>query len=574
MKTPMKTTLILLVAVLGLSPVRAQQQPTPTPTPDTPTPDTTDQEQAVGELIQAVVDATKEEINAEKDKGKGDENGKRAIRGQGARGAAGLGTNAVSLTTLVARNSTNHVARGTNAIVLNFDKAPLRLVLDYLSEAAGFVISPDSKVDLSGHVTVLSKHPVSRDEAVAVLNNALNKENYSATVEGNLLSIFVVDSSNTEIIPGVPDNNFTNVPPTKELVTQIVYVRNVEASTLISSLQPLMPSGTSMSANQGANAIILTDTKANIRRMVQLVKALDTPAVSASAVHVIPLSYADATSLAQVITSVFQTSDSANNQGRGGGPGGRGFPGFFGGFGGQGNSGSATPAGRVATPKVTAVADERSNSLVVSAAEDQMPLIEAIVAQMDVNVDAALEMKVFRLKNADPQETADQLTSLFADPNEQQNNRNRRFGGFGFGPFGAFGANNNTQQTSQRSMNQSRVTAVPDPRTSSILVRASKDWMPQIGAIIDELDSDPAKKKKIHVIKVENRDPQELVDDLQTVIATDNSGNYSSTRNSNSRQAGSQLNNRQQNNLQNQGQNQGFGQGFGNTSGTGSRTGR
>jgi general secretion pathway protein D len=309
--------------------------------------------------------------------------------------------------------------------------------------------------------------------------------------------------------------------------------------------------------------------------MVQLVKALDTPAVSAAGLEVIPLRYADATAMAQVVTQLFQSSDSASQNGRGGRGGFGGFGGFpnpFGGGGGGNNNNSSTPAGRVTAPKVTAVADERSNSLVVTAPEDQLPGIVALVNQMDVDVDAVTELKVFRLKNADPQETADQLASLFPDPSTQ-GQRNR---GFGFGPFGNFGGGGgggNNQSTSTRKQSMTKVTAVADPRTQSVLVSASHDMMAQITGIVVELDSDPARKKKVHVIKVENRDPQELVQDLQSVIASDSSsGTLNNSRNSQN-QSGSQLNTRQQNNLQNQGQNQGFSSGFGQgnnrTGGTG-----
>jgi len=297
---------------------------------------------------------------------------------------------------------------------------------------------------------------------------------------------------------------------------------------------------------------------------------LDTSSVSASAVEVIPLTYADATALAQVVTQLFQTTDTSNQGrgGRGGFGGFGGFPGFGGGDRG-GNNNSSTPAGRVAAPKVTAVADERSNSLVVSAPEDQMQFIVKLVNQMDVDVDAVTEFKVFRLVNADPQEMADQLTSLFPDPSAQTGQRNR---GFGFGPFAGFGGNNNNAQAnSTRRQSQAKVTAVADPRTQSVLVSASRDTMPQIAGIIQELDSDPSRKKKVHVIKVENRDPQELVQDLQSVIATDTSGgNFNTSRTSS--QNTSQLNRRQQNNLQNQNNNNnGFTQGFGqgNNRGTG-----
>lgn len=579
MKTIMTKSLIRLAALALCLNALAQDNPPPAETPQNSGTETNsdDQQQVVGALLQAVADAqaTITEGNSGETNGKPvDPKAPRPIRGQGARGTAGSGTNVVSLTALVAKSSTNHTAVSTNLLRLNFRNAPLSMVLDYLSEAAGFTISPSSKVDLKGTVTVWSNQPVTRDQAVALLHKALGEHNYAATVEGNILNIYVVDASNTEIFPGVPGNEYTNIPPTKELVTQIVYVHNVESAQLITSLQPLMPNGTSMSANQGANAILITDTKANIRRMVQLVKALDTASVSASNVKVFPLAYADATALAQVVTQLFQTDASSQSGRSRGGFGG--FPGF-GGFGGGGDRGgggsSSTPQGRVSSAKVTAVADDRSNSLVVSASDEQMAEVEKLVNNMDVNVDDVTELRVFRLRYADPQETADQLASLFPDTTQQQNSNNRS--GFrGFGLFGGLGersvnSSGNSTDSTSRKLRQSRVTAVPDPRTGSVIVSAAHDVMEQISGIVQELDSDPSKKKKIYVIKVENRDPQELVEDLQAVISADTSGGNPSTRSA--QQTGSQLNTRQQNNTRSQGSTT---SGFGTTTRSGTGTGR
>jgi type II secretory pathway component GspD/PulD (secretin) len=542
--------------------------PAPSPQGSGSATNTEDQQQVVGALIQAVVEAQQaatDESAADGGTNKLDDaKFPSSIRGQGTRGTAGSSTNAISLTALVAEQSTNHTLTATKTFRLNFRNAPLSLVLDYLSDAVGFTISANSKVDLKGTVTVWSNQPVDRDAAVRILQKALGEHNYAATVEGNVLNIYVVDSSNAEIVAGIPGNEYTNIPATKDLVTQIVYVRNVESGQLITSLQSLMPAGTSMSANQGANAIVITDTKANIRRMVQLVKALDTASVSASTVRVFPLTYADATALAQVVDQIFTGTGAATQ----GGP----FPGFFGRFGGGGNRGqtqsaSSTPAGRVAAAKVVAAADDRSNSLIVSASEEQMALVEELVTQVDVNADEVTELRVFHLLYADPQETADQLTSLFPDPTMQQTSSRRQSGSRGF--FGGFNRGGSpgatTADPNSRKTQQTRVTAVPDPRTGSVIVSAARDLMGQIAGIIEQLDSDPAKKKKVYVIKVENRDPQEVVQDLQSVIATDSGGNFSTMRSS-SQQSGSQLNTRQQNNLRNTGNNN-------STFSTGSRIG-
>jgi len=585
MKTIMtKPTIILAAATLwfgaftqaqneqsGGNTARPQTSPAAAPAPQSggSTTNTDDQQQVVGALIQAAVDAQQAATDGQTADGGtnklGEAQSPRTIRGQGARGTAGSSTNAISLTAFVAEQSTNHTATATQTFLLNFRNAPLSLVLDYLSAAAGFIISANSKVDLKGTVTVWSNQPVDRDEAVRILHKALSEHNYAATVDGNVLNIYVVDASNAEIVAGVPGDNYTNIPPTKDLVTQIVYVHNVEATPLIQTLQPLMPTGTGMTANQGANAIVITDTKANIRRMVQLVKALDTASVSASTVRVFPLTYADATALAQVVQQLFPGTGANAMQS---GP----FPGFFGRFGGGGNRGqpesaSSTQAGRVAAAKVVAAADDRSNSLIVSASEEQMALVEELVKQVDVNVDDVAELRVFHLLYADPQETADQLASLFPDPTTQQTSGGRQSGFRGFNRSGTPAAT--ATDPNSRKIRQTRVTAVPDSRTGSVIVSAARDLMGQIAGIIEQLDSDPAKKKKVYVIKVENRDPQEVVQDLQSVIAPDSSGNFSTAR-STSQQSGSQLNTRQQNNLRNTGNNNSA---FG-TFGSGSRTGR
>jgi hypothetical protein len=589
MKKNLINSLITLAALTFCfaAPAPAQNNPPETPAPQNSATDTNavDQQQVVGELVQAVVDAQQAVDGKAGETTNGlpsDPKAPRPIRGQGTRGTAGSSTNAQSLAALVANSYTNQTATTAKGLRLNFRNAPLSLVLDYLSDAAGFTISANSKVDLKGAVTVWSNQMVDRDEAIRLLHKALSEHNYAATVEGNVLNIFVVDSSNAEIVAGIPGNEYTNIPATKELVTQIVYIHNVETSQLITSLQPLMPAGTSMSANQGANAIVITDTKANIRRMAQLVRALDTASVSASKVMVFPLTYADATALAQVVTQLFQT-DATGTQGNRGGrfggllgafggfPGGGGGGGGFPGGGGGGGGNSTTPQGRVASAKVTAVADDRSNSLVVSASEDQMVLVEELVKQMDVDVNDVTELRVFHLHYADPQETADQLATLFPDPSTQQNSRNQPGGFRGFFAGGG-GLNANSADPTSRKIRQTRVTAVPDPRTGSVIVSAARPLMEQIAVIIEGLDSDPAKKKKVFVIKVENRDPQEVVDEVQSLIAADTSGGTFSNPRSTSQQSGSQLNTRQQNNLRNQGNNNGS---FNLNSGAGgSRTGR
>lgn len=473
---------------------------------------------------------------------------------------------------------------GDKTLRLNFRNAPLEMVLNYLSEAAGFII--DLQTEVKGKVDVWSNQPLTKEEAVDVLNSVLKRNGYAAVRNGRTLTIVSREEARKYDLPVKSGSDPDKIPKNDEIVTQIIPVRYINAVQLIQNLQPLLPSEASMTANDSGNALILTDTQTNIRRISEIVRALDTAISSASIVEVFTLTYADAKSLATVIKELFQSQETGRSTSNQGPMGGR-FQNFFRGGGPGGAPGapsttSSSSGGRAPTPRVTAVADERSNSLVVSAPEEQMPIIRDLVRQVDTSVENITELRLFKLKFADPQETADLLTSLFPTTSSTQNQRSQfqfaggRLGGPGMMRGGAAGANNNTSGQSSRMLMQTQVTAVPDLRTSSVVVSAARDLMPQIANIIQELDADPAKKQQVYVFPVENADPAAIQEVLENLFPNQNinSGRASSTTR-NSTRAGNQLNQRAtstQNNMGRSGSssrtgNNGIGGSFGGTTG-------
>src|SRR5205814_8344277 len=113
---------------------------------------------------------------------------------------------------------------------------------------------------------------------------------------------------------------------------------------------------------------------------------------------------------------------------------------------------------------------------------------------------------------------------LFRDETKTSNDQNQSpfGGGFrfnrggpgGFNPFGGGGGRNNnpTQNTgeSERAKKKGRVMAVADQRTSSLIVSAAAEMMPQIAEMIAQLDSSPARKQKVFVYDLQNADPQQV----------------------------------------------------------------
>ncbi|MEI6341840.1 MAG: secretin N-terminal domain-containing protein [Verrucomicrobiota bacterium] len=420
---------------------------------------------------------------------------------------------------------------GTPMLRLNFRGAPLETVLNYLSEAAGYIIVLDTEV--KGRIDAWSAQPVTRDEAFQILETALAKNGYTALRSGRTLTIVSKDAAKKRDIPVKSGNNPDSIPKDEQVVTQIIPIRFISATALTTDLAPLLPSEATMTANEAGNALVITDTQASIKRIAEIIRALDTSLANSSSIKVFALRFADAKETANVIKDLFASTDSRAGGNAGGNNGGRGgfggFPGGFGGFpgaamGGGGARGGASSSGagnRAAASKVVAVADEHSNSVIVNAPEDAMPSIEDLIRSVDTNVQDITELRVFRLEFADPTEMADVLSGLFPDDTNSRsgnnaNNRGQRFGGFGM--FGGMnrggGTGGATGSSSDRTLKKGKVTAVPDARTSSVIVSADRTLMPQIAEMVKQLDANPARKQQVFVYSLDNADPQQV----QTVL--------------------------------------------------------
>ena len=440
--------------------------------------------------------------------------------------------------------------------MLNFEDVPLQSVLEYMSEAAGFIILGDTKV--SGDVTILSKQPLNREEAVDLLDTILNEKGYTAIRRGRILKIVEKNKAQIEDLPVKSGADPEDIPKKDVMVTQIIPIRFGNAGQLIENISELLPDYATISANDGSNAIILTDTQTNIHRIAEIVSALDTSISSISEIKVFPLVYADAKQLAEVVKGLFETRSSGSSRSSssrssgiaemmrarfGGGSSSSRSSGSSGRSSRSGGSGSS--AALAAASRVVAISEERTNSLVVSAPSDLIPTIEQLVKEMDRNIEDVTELQVFPLKYADAYEMAEIVTNLFSDKDEIENSR----GGYRFGSWGRSSSSSSrsrsssSRNSSERMLQQKRVLAVADPRTNSVIVSATAELMTQVALMIERLDDNKAKQQKVFTYSLQNADVEGVSAILRNMFEQQN-GNFNSTRNRNSRDQQNPLDNR------------------------------
>ena len=187
------------------------------------------------------------------------------------------------------------------------------------------------------------------------------------------------------------------------------------------------------------------------------------------------------------------------------------------------SAGSDRTGATAAGAKVVAVADERSNSLIVSAPAGLIPTVTNVVRRLDQQVNDTTEVRIFRLRNGDASELADQLSQLFPEDNTSGSAQDQP--GFSFGgppPPGSdlpdATSGGVQSDSSERKKKQGRVLAVADPRTSSLLVSAASTLMPQIAALIERLDANPGRKEGVNFWELRNADPQDVKTVLQDLF--------------------------------------------------------
>jgi general secretion pathway protein D len=355
-----------------------------------------------------------------------------ALAGASALAADDVSTNAPAATNTAAvaeAHTTNApvlLANGEPGLRMNFRGAALDLVLNYLSEAAGFIIVLDTKV--SGKIDAWSNTPLSKDEAVDLLNSVLNKNGYAAIRHGRTLNIVNKDDAKTKDIPVILESDPDKIPKTDEMVTQIMPVRFIEVMQLIKDLQPLISTATTMTANETGNSIIMTDTRANINRVAQIIRAIDQGAEELTLVQVFKLDFADPTEMAALLTSLFAdgggTGSASTTPMFGGGRGS--FRDFFRGVGGGGeSSGGNSQSQRIKKrAKVTAVADPRTSSIVVSATSGLMEQITEMVKQLDANPAKKQKVYVYEVNPGDVSQVQQILEEMFETGSNNRNNRN------------------------------------------------------------------------------------------------------------------------------------------------------
>jgi general secretion pathway protein D len=257
-------------------------------------------------------------------------------------------------------------------ITLNLNNADIEALIKTVSEHTGknFVIDPRVK----GKVTVISAHPMDRDEFYQVFLSILEVHGFSTVPSGDLIKIVPDVKAKQAGIPTI--SNLNNLPG-DQVVTRIIQVKNVTATQLVPILRPLIPQEGHLAAYPATNVLIISDRRQNVDRLLKIIDQIDQ--VSDSSIEVVTLQHASAAEVVRIINGLQATNAK-----------------------GGGSSSSS----------VNLVADERTNSVLISGDPTSRLRSKVLIEHLDTPFDNAGNAQVIYLKYANAADLVTVLTGV------------------------------------------------------------------------------------------------------------------------------------------------------------------
>jgi general secretion pathway protein D len=307
---------------------------------------------------------------------------------------------------------------------VNLKDTDIQEFIKFVADVTGTTMVVDPNV--KGKVRVISSKPVTQSELYDLFLSILDVQGFTAVRSGEVIRIVPSKDARSSPVPLMDEQSPVG---TAEYVTQVIRLDNISAAKLIPVLRPLVPQQAHMAAYAPSNAIIISDIRSNIGRIVDIIERMDRSAIQTT--EVIRLKYG----VAEDVVSMLNTLEKSR----------------------QGE-------GAEADKEVVLVADKRTNSVVVTADELSVDRIRKLVSYLDTPLEQSGNVRVVYLEYADAKEVAEVLTRVM------QNISRLEDGG------------------SNKRSNNSNSTIEADEGTNSLIITADTDEMAALEAVIARLD--------------------------------------------------------------------------------------
>ncbi|MBU0730670.1 MAG: type II secretion system secretin GspD [Proteobacteria bacterium] len=261
-------------------------------------------------------------------------------------------------------------------MIFNFHDVDIRTIIKSVAKITGknFILDPGVK----GKVTIVSSQAMSADEVYGVFLSILQVHNFSAIEAGQIVKIIPHDQAKQDNSPIINEGETLE---SDKFITFLHRLEFVESDKLVPILRPLMNPKSYLAAHQDSNTIIISDNAANVKRLVEIITKIDQG--KTAELEVVKLQHADARDVVSVVEGLDVKAQKGNAEAQ----------------------------------QIRLIADERTNSILLSGAERLILRAKVLIAHLDTPVATEGDTQVVFLRYA---QAKDLMPILSGMKTEQQ----------------------------------------------------------------------------------------------------------------------------------------------------------
>jgi len=319
---------------------------------------------------------------------------------------------------------------GDKYVTLDFDNVNIEVFVKFVSELTGKNFIIDEKV--KGKVTILSPKKIPLRDVYKVFLSVLEINGFATVPVGDMIKIVPSAVAREKSVETRTKKDSSD--PDDRMVTQIIALERANPDEVKRVLDPIISRTSSVLAYAPAGILIITDYLSNVRRLQEIVKALDVEGAGEQITY-LPLQNASASEVAKSLTTVFQQRRP-----------------------------NLTP--------IRMVADSRTNSMIIFASVADTESVRKLVAMMDKDVPRGeSNIQVYRLQNSIAEDLAKVLNNIIKETAGQ-----------------AAGAAGAAAQRAAMPVVNKNVQIVPDKATNTLVIMAEREDYKVLENIIKQLD--------------------------------------------------------------------------------------
>jgi general secretion pathway protein D len=276
----------------------------------------------------------------------------------------------------------------------DFPNADITDVVKAISELTGrnFIIDQGVR----GKITIIAPTKITVAEAYKAFLSALAINGYAVVPSGGFYKIRSARNAQRDSIETYSGAYY---PTSDQMITRIIHLKHISAENVNRDLRILTSKDGEMSVYNQTNSLIISDYGANIERVMKIIDQLDVPGFD-DQLEVIPVKYAKAKDIAELIDKIVNKGQGNNN--RSGGSFSAGVPRF--------NRGGNTGGGA----QFMVIPDDRTNSLIVTGNKAGLVRIKKLLGQLDFRMrpEDSGGVFVYYVKNGDAEKIAQTLQGI------------------------------------------------------------------------------------------------------------------------------------------------------------------